>query len=478
MLGFIRVFVILLCLFAAPLKAEAQNFQSLWSDFDSSTLTTDDKRFLQAALAFEGHYLGLLDGAWGKMSRDAFERYSRAEFGSSAEDWHMAILAFDYFDRFEADGWQVDYFEPFGVSLLLPQRAMTVEEPSEHFVNWRHNRSSVSFSIGRHVRPTAMRFHAFTENWHTSSEDPYIVRKDRLVVTFSKKRDGSVLYTRSDFVQQGWTTIMLSADRNDVPILNAVASSIALGRSAPIMFTEGGRLEKVVLAALDVIEENKKGSSGVTEVSKYEPEPEEKQSSTGSGFFVSGEGHVITNAHVVEGCTRVAVNGVGAEVVDISGDFDLALLKASLAEVPAVATFSGAPAKLNSDVTAIGYPYAGLLGGLNVTRGAVSSLSGVAGDFSTLQITAPVQSGNSGGPLISSNGEIVGVVVSKLDARAIADLTGDMPQNVNFAIRGEIAKLYLSQNGVSPILGEGEEPLAPEDLAERAQKFTTFIECD
>jgi S1-C subfamily serine protease len=94
-----------------------------------------------------------------------------------------------------------------------------------------------------------------------------------------------------------------------------------------------------------------------------------------------------------------------------------------------------------------------------------------------MQITAPVQPGNSGGPLVAADGEVVGVVVSKLDATYVADLTGDIPQNVNFAIRGEIAKLFLFQNGVEPTLGVSDIPISPVDLAEAASGYTGFVEC-
>lgn len=119
-----------------------------------------------------------------------------------------------------------------------------------------------------------------------------------------------------------------------------------------------------------------------------------------------------------------------------------------------------------------------MLGGINVTRGAVSSLKGFKGDAVTLQISAPVQSGNSGGPLVAADGEVVGVIVSKLDALYMAENSGDIPQNVNFAIRGEIAKLFLAQNQIETQLSMADEVLAPEILAEKASKFTSFIECN
>lgn len=114
----------------------------------------------------------------------------------------------------------------------------------------------------------------------------------------------------------------------------------------------------------------------------------------------------------------------------------------------------------------------------NVTRGAVTSLKGLGGDGVRMQISAPVQPGNSGGPVVNAAGQIVGVVVSKLDAQLVQDVLGDIPQNINFAIRAEIAKLFLYQNGVEPVEAVDAPALAPEDLAERAEGFTVLISCD
>ena len=88
------------------------------------------------------------------------------------------------------------------------------------------------------------------------------------------------------------------------------------------------------------------------------------------------------------------------------------------------------------------------------------------------QVCAPAH------PLLASNGAVVGVVVSKLNAVKMAADRGDLPQNVNFAVRGDLAKLFMSQNGIAPEVSPDPGALAPEDLAERAKAFTVFIECN
>jgi S1-C subfamily serine protease len=108
----------------------------------------------------------------------------------------------------------------------------------------------------------------------------------------------------------------------------------------------------------------------------------------GTGFLVSGAGDFLTNNHVVEGCTTVLIDGLPATIIATDDAFDLALLRVSPAPSGEPAQFAEKPARLNSDVTVIGFPLPDLLGGLNVTRGSVTSLKGIAGDGVRMQIAS------------------------------------------------------------------------------------------
>ena len=212
-----------------------------------------------------------------------------------------------------------------------------------------------------------------------------------------------------------------------------------------------------------------------------EKEPLESKSS-GSGFVAGDGGEIVTNYHVVDGCAKVTVSRPGAShdagVRATDTAADLALLQAPGA-AGAAATFSRAPrARLGEAVTVAGYPLHGLLSTrLNVTSGNVSALAGLGDDVKRLQITAPVQPGNSGGPLLDAAGNVIGVVVSKLDAVRTAELTGDIPQNVNFAIKGALVRGFLDIHGVAYRRRASDVKLAPEQLAERARTFTVAVHC-
>ncbi|WP_281983522.1 S1 family peptidase [Thalassorhabdomicrobium marinisediminis] len=474
MVVFCRLLAVVLFALVGSPKTEAQDYSNLFRTFRADTLSWNDRRFLQAALAFEGHYNGLLDGDWGPRSQRAMQRFSRQEFGSATEDWHMALLAFGFFQLVDRDGWQIEYFDGLNMSMLFPNGAARTDPATDNFVNFRHRNSSLSYSVGVHSRATTQRLHDYTEHSAAAGAEPYILRRQDYAITSVTQPDGAVLYTRSNFTNGAWRTIMLSANRRDTPLLNAVAGSIAVGRTAPLQITENGTLETAILqtaAVLSAEEDAPQTSVGTP------AKPATPQVSSGTGFVVDAKGHVLTNAHVIEGCSAITFNGMPATRVAASEDDDLALLHVSDWSGDDFARFSPTPARLNSDVTVVGFPLAGILSGLNVTRGAVSSKLGFGGEIGGMQITAPVQTGNSGGPVLAADGEVVGVVVSKLDERAIAEATGDTPQNVNFAIRGELAKLFLFQNGIEPQLGTSDAPLPPTELADMATTFTGFIEC-
>src|SRR5439155_21695916 len=99
----------------------------------------------------------------------------------------------------------------------------------------------------------------------------------------------------------------------------------------------------------------------------------------------------------------------------------------------------GRAVRQGDGIVAVGFPLRGLLAsGPNVTTGTISALAGLGDDSRYLQITAPVQPGSSGGPLLDQSGNVVGVVVGKLDALRVAQAIGDIPQNVNFAINAAV----------------------------------------
>jgi len=148
---------------------------------------------------------------------------------------------------------------------------------------------------------------------------------------------------------------------------------------------------------------------------------------TGTGFVVSANGHIVTNHHVIDGCTGDIKGNLTGEatttlrVVNSDSANDLALLQGPAESFKVHTQIRDRAIHSGDSVVAIGFPYHGLLtSDFAVTTGIVSSLSGILNDTRFRQISAAVQPGNSGGPLLDTSGDIVGAVSGKLDALKIA----------------------------------------------------------
>ncbi|MDQ2093622.1 S1C family serine protease [Rhodalgimonas zhirmunskyi] len=463
--------------------APSKPADDLLAPFNARRLSQAEKRFLQLALAFEGDYNGLLDGDWGRISDRAMESYARREFSAPPQNWHMTMLAAKVFELFERDGWKLHYNSALRMSYLFPFGAYRDGAPSDSFANFDHTRSSLGLSLARGTESQAERIHRFILE-RGGRGAPYTVRKTNYAVTAVITPNGGQLYVRSHFIDGMWSSVLVSAESRDLPLFRAVTASIARGNAPSLAFEPQGYLAQSIEATLALVaDEDKLTPAAPAPRVATAPAPATRQTppagpkATGSGFVVSQAGHVLTNAHVVEGCTRLKVGSAEARLIAQSAEWDLALIQLPENRVVEVASFAPMPAALNSDVTVIGFPLNGLLSGLNVTRGAVSSLKGLRGDGTRMQISAPVQPGNSGGPVVDRTGAVVGVVVSKLNAKELAERSGDIAQNVNFAIRGEMAKLFLFQNGVTPRLSSSGAPIDPVALAKTASEFTVLINC-
>jgi serine protease Do len=476
-------------------KSLAYDESTLFLPFHPDELTAAERQFLQTGLSFTNEYNGLIDGAWGRGSQRALERYAvRNDFRLPTENLLAVFLASQTEVAFEREGWEQRYIPWLDISLLMPGARLARGDQSENFVNWEHESSSLRYSFAVGTDEQASNMQEFTLGRARPGTTPYTLRRVDTLITSVVTAEGGTLYTRSDQRGGHWSIILISGFPSDAGILAAVTGSIAKGDSPPIYLPANGLLARGINSASALAEANAEGESvarkATSERSKAgddgqvavavpeQEQTESPQNFSGTGFLVSGLGHVLTNAHVVTGCREITVDGKSAVVIASDETVDLALLKSDALTGKLAAQFSPNLARLNSDVTVAGFPLNGLLGGLNVTRGSLTSLKGLGGTFWHMQISAPVQPGNSGGPVMDASGAIVGVVVSKLDAQLVADAVGDIPQNVNFAIRAEVARVFLSQNGVEPIISELDLALPPEELADQASAFTYLINCN
>lgn len=177
-----------------------------------------------------------------------------------------------------------------------------------------------------------------------------------------------------------------------------------------------------------------------------------KVTSTGSGFFVDTQ-HILTNSHVIEDCYQVKIKmrRKKYDVIDhwYNKLFDVALLKIDEKIGTRLIFAASDTINLGDEIYALGYPLSGILSdNINYTSGSIRSLSGMLNDQSQIQISAEINSGNSGGPVLNNQGLVVGMVVSRLNDSQMLKEQGEIPQQVNFAIRSEILKDLLRQTDI------------------------------
>lgn len=194
----------------------------------------------------------------------------------------------------------------------------------------------------------------------------------------------------------------------------------------------------------------------------------------GSGFYVNPNGNIVTNEHVINGCSEVRYNNKKVAIIAKDGRNDLAVLKTTL-RPSAYLKLQENDAGLADEIIAAGYPFGDTLSSsLKVTKGIVSSLVGLDNDTSRIQTDAALQPGNSGGPIVNSKGDVVAVAVAKLDAGFALDKFGVLPELTNFGIKVSTLKSFLKSQRITY------EESSPSDLSNLSDKLiegTVLLTC-
>ncbi|MDO5657874.1 MAG: serine protease [Paracoccus sp. (in: a-proteobacteria)] len=420
--------------------AAAQEVQTgLYDAFDARPLDRQEKLGLQAALAWAGDYAGALDGLWGPATQAAIEAWAARSEGRAPFNRDVARLLGEFAEAATRDGWE--WVDPLDqdVPLLLPRARM-----EQDGALWR---DAGGLSVAqRAVAPeeSAAR--------HEMMGAQGLTGRARISTA---RRQGAFVWLRSD--PRGAVVIDTEISGPEDPRQTGrmlIAASVGLTEQPQIGITPGGQAESWIAAAA---------------ASPAQPLPR----SSGSGFRITAQGAVLTSRHVIGDCAEVTVDGTPAERLAISETSDMALIAGPPGGYLALAQGQAA---LNSDVTVAGFPLNGLLGGLNVTRGAVSAERGIEGNATQFQFSAPIQPGSSGGPVVDAMGHVTGIVLAKLDDMLTAAEWGIIAQNVNFGLHIAPARDLLAEAGLSPPDAPA-PPESPEAMGALLQSATVLIEC-
>ncbi len=299
-----------------------------------------------------------------------------------------------------------------------------------------------------------IKFHKFSINTNLNS------------IIETRNREGKV--TQSSFQIISWDTEFLKAESNErgvqgdiikqVLILNMITGE--LDHKTTVTFNEKNYLTRKDQIICDEIPID----TAITNV----------ESSSGTAFFVSNRGHLLTNNHVVEGCSisKITYRNKEYETKLIATDknLDLALLKVNL-KPKSFINFSKEGAKKLNKIYVAGYPLGkGLSDDLKISSGIVSSLKGFDDNSNEIQIDAPINPGNSGGPIINENGDLIAIAVS--------GLAKDQTEGINFGIKSSAAELFLKSNKVSPNKSSYSRKLNNDKLLDILEEGTVYTYCN
>ena len=194
---------------------------------------------------------------------------------------------------------------------------------------------------------------------------------------------------------------------------------------------------------------------------------------SGTGFFVSKSGHIISNHHVIEGCdaTKLSFKGkeIEANVLAVDKMNDLAILKTNLipSKVYSVATEDAA---LLEDIIIAGYPLGkSVSAAIKTSKGSVTALAGYGDNYSEFQTDAALNHGNSGGPIMNQKGNVIGVAVSGYGKKVGVE-------SFNFGIKSSTLKTFASANGLT-FLPPNNRELSNKDLGKLITDGTVYLEC-
>ena len=220
-----------------------------------------------------------------------------------------------------------------------------------------------------------------------------------------------------------------------------------------------------------------------TESQKQEPSianTENKINGSGTGFIITRDGYVLSCHHVIKGAAKIEIFAgdkmYPASLIREDFNNDLALLKID-GSFPAIAFSPQRSGKMGQDVFTVGYPNPGLQGiSAKYTKGAISSLTGFQDDLRLYQISIPVQPGNSGGALLDENGNVLGIVMAMLDAKTTFQVSGSLPQNVNYALKSLYAQAMIDT--LPDVAGKLLTPSKSKaEAIDNAQKSTVMVIC-
>ncbi|WP_415403576.1 serine protease [Tateyamaria sp. SN3-11] len=432
--------------------AEAQRSERL--------LNRDERKELQIALQWAGVYPGAIDGAYGRGTRSAMAAWQEQkgfDITGVLTTAQRAALLKDYNSVLDDLGLRLVRDDTAGIEMQLPMDVVTFEKyeyPFAHYTSSGDIPATVLLISQAGDQTTLFGLYDIMQTLDVVPLDGPRERKDRSFVLVGEDatRVSETRVALEDGMIKGFTLIWPAGDEERrTRLVDEMENSFV--RLAGVIPPEASTPEQAVdlVAGLQV----------------------RKPRLSRSGFFVDRRGTVLTTAEAVDSCTRLTLDGeTEAELVVLDNTKGVAVVKPKSTLAPlAVARFSNAVPRLNSEVATSGYSFEGVLGAPSMTFGTLSDVRGLGGEPDLARLALNTLPGDAGGPVLDAGGGVLGMLLPETQSgRAL-------PEGVQFALDREALQDVLAQAGMAAAGTNSSTPIDPVDLSAAATGMTVLVSC-
>lgn len=439
---------------AGETKAEARASES--------ELTRDDKRDLQVALKWAGHYSGAIDGLYGRGTRNSMAAWQAAneypETGILTTLQRAELLA-AYNAILDGMGLQVVQDDAAGIRMQLPMGVVAFNRYDPPFVRFDANGDLPVQVLLISQEGDAQRMAGLFEIMQTLEIVPREGARALNDRSFTLEGLNDQIHshtevTRKDGHIKGFTLIWPAGDEQ--------RRSRVLEEMRDSFETFGGALDAGLVSpgaeqAADLI-------SGMAV---------RKPRSSTTGFFVNDDGTVITTASGVATCGQTTIDGdLDVTVAYTDADLDLAVLTPSEPlSPPAVATFQTTEPRLQSQVALAGFPFGGVLPSAAMTFGRLEDVSSLAGNANISRLSLHTEPSELGGPVFDNGGRVMGMLVSGDGG------SKQLPAGVGFALESAPVLAALDAAGIKANTTDDQSFKTEELITQDAAKMTVLVRC-
>ncbi len=423
-------------------------------------LTRSERESLQVALKWAGVYVGDIDGAFGRGTRNAMaawqdqKGFDRTGILTTAQ--RTALLK-DYNAVLDDLGLKLVRDDKAGIEMLLPMEIVAFEKyeyPFAHYSSTGDIPAKILLISQAGDQSTLFGLYDIMQTLDIVPVDGPRERKDTSFVLIGEDamRISETRVSLQDGQIKGFTLVWPAADEERRRRLITEMEN-SLRRQPGVIPLDAGTDEQ----AIDLVAGLKIRTPRLSR----------------SGFFVDSRGTVITTAEAVQNCDRITLDrDIEAELTMLNSEKGVAIVKPSITLAPlGIARFSQAQPRLNSEVAASGYSFEGVLDAPTMTFGRLSDVRGLQGEPDVKRLALDTLPGDAGGPVLDEGGGVFGMLLPN------PDLARALPDGVSFALDREAIQSVLAEAGMAGASTNSETPIDPFDLSMAATRMTVLVSC-